>query len=294
MRRFLPLLVVALVAACGPSGASGSPGRQSVVVGFYPLQYATERVGGARVDVRNLAGSGVEPHDLELTPGDVGELSDADLVVSLPGFQPALDDAVAQAGVPDLDVTAVVKADRSYTPEAGAAVRDPHVWLDPMRMADLGDGIAERLSTLDPGGREVYRAGSAALRSDMEQLDADFRSGLQDCRSRAIVTSHYAFGYLADRYDLEQVSLSGLRPDSEPSPAELSSLVSYIREHSVTTVYAEVLGSNAIDRTVAAETGAKVAVLDPIEGVTDASAARDYPGLMRANLTTLREGLGCR
>ncbi len=290
------LVLACAVGACG--GGPSEPGRVDVVAGFYPLQYATERVGGDRVAVTNLAAPGVEPHDLELTPGDVRHLDDADLIVALPGFQPALDDALAQDGRPSLDVSAAARLDQTYTPEPGGgeqatAQPDPHFWLDPLRLADVGDSLATALTERDPDGAASYRANAAALRADLVRLDGEYRVGLARCRSRALVTGHYAFGYLASRYGLEQVAISGLRPESEPSPPELNQITAYVQQHGVRTIYAEVLVNNEVARTVAAETGAKVAVLDPIEGLSEASAARDYPGLMRANLATLRVGQEC-
>ena len=109
------------------------------------------------------------------------------------------------------------------------------------------------------------------------------------CASRTLVTSHRAFGYLAARYDLTQVGITGLSPEEEPTPADLAHAVDVVRSLGVSTVYSETLVSSAIADTVAAETGAHVAVLDPVESRT----AGDYLAAMRVDLATLREGQRC-
>ncbi|RJK97026.1 metal ABC transporter substrate-binding protein [Vallicoccus soli] len=170
---------------------------------------------------------------------------------------------------------------------------DPHFWLDPTRLADVGDALAERLAQEDPDGAAGYEERAAALRADLEELDAQMREGLADCRVDTLVTSHTAFGYLADRYGFEQVGLTGVSPEAEPTAAGIAELVDLVRERGVTTVYSEVLVSPQTAETVAREAGVETAVLDPLEGITDDSAGEDYLAVMRANLEALRSGQSC-
>lgn len=292
MRRALALLALLPLVACGgPEPASD--GRTQVVVGFYPLEFLVERVGGDRVDVTSLAKPGAEPHDLELTPAQVAAVRDADLVVRLDGFQPALDDAAPDGA---LDVAAVQPLEPGFVPledgelhedEAGT---DPHVWLDPERYAGLADAVAERLAEVDPAGSEGFRTRAAALRTELTALDADLAAGLETCERRDLVTSHNAFGYLARAYDLEQVAITGLTPEEEPSPGRLRAVVDLARERGVTTVFFEQLVSPKVAESLAREIGAKAAVLDPLESEP---ASGDYLSAMRTNLVALRAALGC-
>ena len=290
------------LAGCGSSAEGSTSDGVSVEAAFYPLQWAAERVGGDRVEVSSLTPPGAEPHDLELTPQDVASLSEADLVVYLHGFQPALDDAVTEAGdaawdaapAADLSLTADAHgdgADADHADEEGAV--DPHFWLDPTRLADVGDALAGRLAEVDPDGADTYRDNAAALRTDLEALDAEMQQGLSDCAVTTLVTGHDAFGYLAERYGLDVVGVSGLSPSTEPSPSQLAEISTLVRERGVTTVYTETLADPAVAETVAEEAGVQTAVLDPIEGLTDESAGSDYLEVMRADLATLREGQGC-
>ena len=304
-------LSLATVTACGSAAEPGSgPGAEetlTVAAGFYPLQYAVEQIGGERVEVVGLTKPGVEPHDLELTPRQVADLGGSDLVVYLKGFQPALDEAVtAQAGDAALDVSGPARltlaapeeehegeSAEEHSEHAEAGATDPHFWLDPKRYADVGDAIAAELGRRDPDDAGAYTAAAAEFRTRLESLDAQFRTALASCTSKELVTSHAAFGYLAAAYGLHQESITGLTPESEPSPAALARIAAFVKEHQVSTIYAETLVSQDVARTLSRETGATLAVLDPIEGLTDSSAGKDYVEVMRSNLKVLRAGQGC-
>lgn len=277
--RVLILLGLALLAT---GCAAPRDGRPSVVTGFYPLQFVAERVGGDRVRVTNLAQPGAEPHDLELAPRQVGAVADAALLLSLRGFQPAVDEAADQSGVAVLDAGSVVPL----------VDGDPHVWLDPTRLAAVGFALATRLAGIDPQGAQVYQQRAAALAADLDGLDAEFTDGLRDCARREIVVSHDAFGYLVGRYGLRQVAIAGVSPDTEPTPGQIAGAAEQARRAGATTIFFETLVSPAIARTVAEAAGARAAVLDPIEGLRPGSG-EDYVSVMRANLATLRTALGC-
>jgi len=310
-----------LLSACGSSAASPAAGGEGgggvqVVAAFYPLQFVTERVAGDLAAVTNLTPPGAEPHDLELAASDVAALSDADLVVYESGLQAAVDDALESAGTTAYDASADADLDLTYEGEhehegeehaeedaegeheeehaAGEEQQtDPHFWLDPLRVAAVGDAVADHLSDVDPDHAEDYASGAASLRGDLEALDAELTAGLASCASTDLVTSHEAFGYLAERYGLTQVGISGLSPDEEPTAARLAEVADFVTENGVSTIYFETLVSPDIAETVAAETGAATAVLDPLEGLTDESAGSDYLEVMRANLQALRTGQSC-
>jgi zinc transport system substrate-binding protein len=286
MRLIVIIIIVlacgsALAACAGGSGeeSGGGSGKETVVVAFYPLAFAATEIGGDSVEVKNLTPPGAEPHDIEVSPQDVAELSDADVVLLLGrGFQPQLEDA---AGSGD-DVVRLLDAPGLDVHANG----DPHVWLDPVRYARVVDRIGQVLGK---------QAAADALDRRLMDLDEEFRAGLAHCERREIVTSHEAFGYLAERYGLEQVAITGLSPEAEPEPEKLQNVVDLVRAHGVTTIYFETLVSPRIAETVARETGAKTAVLNPIEGLTEEEAANgeDYFSLMHEDLAALRAGLGC-
>lgn len=290
-----PLAIVVLaLGGCGSNGVAAEglvEGRTAVVAAFYPLQYATQQVGGDRVHVTSLTRPGAEPHDVELTPRDVATVSKAALVVYERGLQGAVDEAVdSQAGERGLDVAPA--ADLDLVLEAGTT--DPHFWLDPQRYSEVATVIAERLALLDPAHRVDYEANARTFAVRLAALSQEFTTGLASCQRKDIVTSHSAFGYLAKRFGMKQIAINGLSADAEPKAGALAAASAYATAHGVTTIYAETLVSPAIARTVAEETGTVMATLDPIEGLTNSSAGKDYFEVMRANLKALRAGQGCR
>jgi zinc transport system substrate-binding protein len=272
MRIVLVILLAAIVSGCG--GAGG--GDRTVVAAFYPLAYAAERIGGPRLHVENLTPPGAEPHDLELTPKEVARVERASVVLYLShGFQPAVSKAVDQGQGKRVDILAGL-------PLHG---NDPHVWLDPV----LFSRVARTIGT-------ALQRPSGAFVAQLRALDRDYRRGLRDCTRHEIVTSHAAFGYLAARYGLQQVSITGLTPESEPRPQELVHVVKVVRLTHATTVFFETLVSPRLAETVAREVGARTAVLDPIEGLTpkEEQNGDNYFTLMRRNLAALRKALACR
>ncbi len=297
----LTLAGCSAISPSGPNAAGPVKGPLTVVASFYPLEYITQRIGGDRVRLTSLTKPGAEPHDLELSPQDVASVSGADLVVYLRGFQPSVDAAVsAEASGKAFDASTKANLDLTYTPiEAGKQVAeaagstDPHFWLDPTRLRAVAAALATRMEQVDPAARATFAANEASLSKDLTALDAQYRAGLAHCANKDLITSHNAFGYLAQRYHLRQVGITGLTPDAEPNARELADVTNFVRTHHVTTIYYETLVSPAIADTVARETGARTEVLDPIEGLNKLSQGRDYLAIMRANLANLRSGQGC-
>lgn len=287
--------VFALGAACGEGGAGD--GRPQVVAAFYPLFEAAQRVGGDLVRVRNLTPAGSEPHDLELNSRQVDQIEDAAVVVFLGrGFQPALEKATERATGTKVDVLRALGDLRPAGAGDDKLEVDPHVWLDPRLLKAIVAQVAGALSDADPANRATYQANAGAYSRELDELDAAFTAGLATCDRRVIVTAHAAFAYLAGRYGLTQEAIAGLEPESEPSPQRLADLARKVRADGTTTIFYETLVSPKVAESLAREAGVKTAVLDPLEGLTDADvkAGRTYVSGMRENLTALRQALGCR
>ena len=273
--------VLAFGAGCG-SDEGTARGRVSVAAAFYPLAYAAEQIGGNQVEVRNLTPPGTEPHDVELSARDVERIRAADVVLYLgSGFQPSFERAVDGADGKTIDL---LEGLHLLASEEGV---DPHVWLDPLRYAEQARRIGDALGRQKSAARFAER---------LRKLDADFKSGLARCARREIVTSHAAFHYLADRYELEQIGLTGVSPEAEPTARDLERIVREVDRSGATTIFFETLVSPRLAETVARETGAKTAVLNPLEGLSqqEADQEEDYFSVMRENLVTLRQALECR
>ncbi|GGO80678.1 metal ABC transporter substrate-binding protein [Wenjunlia tyrosinilytica] len=312
-RRLVPGLLAAAAATsmialtgCSPESGGSGNGKVDATASFYPLEYITKRIGGEHVNVTGLTKPGVEPHDLELTPRQVGRLSDTDLVVYLKGLQPAVDEAVSQAHPKHL-----VEATRysplvahgeevdavhgGTAPEEGGhgenASGDPHIWLDPTRLAKVAEGVNKQLAAADPAHAASYKANTDKLVGELNALDKEFTEGLSGVKRRTFVTTHAAFGYLAERYRLDEVGISGLDPEAEPSPAHLADLHRTAEEKKVSTIFFETLANPKTAKTLAEDLHLKTAVLDPVEGVRDPKKS-DYFSVMRQNLKNLQAALG--
>lgn len=293
--------------ACGSPTADGGDGP-SIIASFYPLLWATEQVvGDSEATVEVLTQPGGDAHGMELSPRQIASVGRADLVIYLDGLQPEVDAAVEETARRVLDVAGSVELapiTQGHSHEEGAQEHsegdghdhgdfDPHFWLDPQRMGKAVEAIAAELAELNPGESAAYRANAAAAVEELAAIDREFSAGLATCERREFITTHAAFGYLAQRYDLEEIGISGITPDSEPSPARIAEVLQEAERHRVTTIFFETLASPAVAEAIAGDLGLDIAVLDPLEGITENSPGDDYPAVMRANLDALRSANDC-
>lgn len=300
-----------LITACGSddegaedAGISPADADLTVVTGVYPLEWLAQEVGGDHVAVVQLTEPGAEPHDLELTGRQVGEVGEADIAFYVEGLQPAVDEAIAQeASDSALDVGEVVQLrpaddhehdhDHGDEDEHDHGEHDPHFWLDLDLMAETAEALAERMSQANPEGAELYEDNLADVTTELASLGQEYEQDLDSCEHREVVVGHTAFTYLTEAHDLEQVGVSGVDPEGEPSPSQIAAITDVVDERGISTIFTEPLMPGETAETIAAETGAEVRVLDPLEGVTDDSPGDDYPSIMRGNLEALTEALEC-
>ncbi|MFD9339914.1 metal ABC transporter substrate-binding protein [Streptomyces sp. NPDC060028] len=327
VRRLIPatalagtvaLGAAALTACSGPADAAGGKdGKLDVTASFYPMQFLAEQIGKDHVKVDTLTKPGVEPHDLEITPKQTAQLGEADVVLYLKNLQPAVDKAVAQSGVKNIvDAATLTKLevhsaagheghdhaaegedhshDHDHGHDHGGSGEDPHVWLDPTKYAEIAKGVGAALEKADPDHAADYKKNTEDLLTKLTALDTEFKDGLKNTASKTFITTHSAFGYLAERYGLDQEGISGVDPESEPSPARMKELQAVAKKDNVSTVFFETLASDKTAKTLARDTGLKTDVLDPLEGMTDKSQGADYFEVMRSNLKNLQKALGTK
>jgi zinc transport system substrate-binding protein len=310
-KRIATLIAASLIlAACSSTQETATPQETTevatekiqIVAGFYPLAYAAEGIAGDLAEVVSLAGPGVEPHDLELTPGDVAKINDADLVVYIPEFIPALD-----AVVKTLDQSKVINATQGITLISGdshshegeeahseeeghsdESATDPHIWLNPSNMVLIGNSIAQALSALTSDS--AINENRSSFENALTTLASDYTAKLASCSIKALVVSHEAFGYIANAYGFEQVGISGLSPEAEPSPARLAEVAKIAKAENATTIYYESLVDPKVAKTLADELKITAEMLDPLESPP---ASGDYLSVMQQNLDTLVKGQVC-
>ena len=323
------LALSACTSTASSGDSSSKDGSLTVMASFYPLQYLAEKIGGEHVSVTSLTPEGAEPHDLELSPKMVDSLSSADAVVYLAGFQSAVDEAIEQQApktvidvspAADLieagtDANHPAEDEEEATDEAQSGETeahdhdhegheheghehhhdmsaDPHFWLDPTRMAHAATLVGDKLAEADSAHADVYKANAKALAEELNTLSDTLVTKTSSCKVKTFVTAHTAFGYLADRTGLTQVGISGLDPESSPSPARLAEIGQIAKEQGVTTIFTEALIDPKVAQTLADDLGITTAVLDPIESQTDAS--KDYAAVMQANIDALTKANNCQ
>ncbi|WP_229348803.1 metal ABC transporter substrate-binding protein [Streptomyces sp. UNOB3_S3] len=309
------------LSACSAMSSNGrtADGKLQVTASFYPLEFLAKEIGGDHVKVTGLTKPGVEPHDLELTPRQTGSLADAGAIVYLKGLQPAVDAAIKQSGNKHIaDAASLTSLEKhgnevdghhhttgdnhsdsshdegheGHSHEDGGA--DPHIWLDPVKYAEVAKGVARTLGEADPDHKADYEKNAAALATKLDALNKKFAEGLKNRASDTFITTHAAFGYLAERYGLTEEAISGVDPESEPSAARMKDLHKLAEDHHVSTVFFETLANPATAKTLAKDLNLKTDVLDPLEGITDESRGHDYFEVMESNLVALKKALGTK
>ncbi|MCI3269807.1 metal ABC transporter substrate-binding protein [Streptomyces cylindrosporus] len=294
-----------LSACSSDTAAAAGTGKFDVVASFYPMAYLAEQIGGPHVHVTSLTQPGQEPHDLEISAKQTAQLQESDAVLYLKNLQPSVDDAVAQSDVrTKIDAAALTSLEKHGNEVGGHANEsdhseneelaglDPHIWLDPVRYAQVAEGVGKAFEKADPKHAADYEKNTAALVKKLDDLNTQFKDGLANTKTKVFITTHAAFGYLAERYGLTEEAINGLDPESEPSAARVKELEKMAKADGVTTVFYETLVSDKTAKTIASDAGLKTDVLDPIEGITAKSRGKDYFSVQEANLKALQTALG--
>ena len=313
MKKYIAIVLIIIIALIGYVSLKETDApmgeRLSVVTSFYPLSFLASEIGGEYVAVYNITPAGAEPHEYEPTPKDMIRMEESDLIlINGGGLEPWEHDVLEHTAVEALIVgeplMTLVGEAHDHEEEGrhededhheDDEVLDPHVWLSPTNAIAMADIITTAFSKADPEHAVVYESNKNALVQKLQKLNTDYQNSLAVCASRTIVTSHAAFGYLAHAYELEQLSISGLSPETEPSPARMTEIVHFAEEHDVSHIFFEELVSPRLAETIAHEIGAKTLVLNPLEGLTKEQLddGENYISVMYTNLDALVEGLSC-
>lgn len=294
------IIVMVISAVFAGSHKQAAPDQIGITASFYPLAEFARQVGGDKVEVTNLTPPGAEPHDFEPSPQDIVKIKQSQIFIYTgAGFEPWADKVAsdlkdvtvinASAGI---DLLPALPEQSGQTP--GDHQSDPHFYLDPVIDEVIVQTIADSLSQVDPANQAYYQENASRYNAKLAALDQSYKTGLQDCKLREIITSHAAFAYLAKRFGLTQVPIAGLS-DEDPSPARLAEIATIAKDHDIRYIFFEKLVSPRLSDTIASEVGAQTLVLNPAEGLTseEQAAGKDFIGLMQDNLSNLRLALDC-
>jgi len=269
--------------------ATTDSGRIQVVASFYPLAHIAQQIGKEHVDVLNLTPAGSEPHDFDPSPRDVAVLQHAKLFIyNGAGLEPWVSQIVPELEEKNVRVVEATK-------ELALLADDPHVWLDPVLYQEQVNSIAKAIAEIDSANAAVYHKNATEYIGQLNGLHQEFTTGLATCKRRDIITSHAAFAYLAKRYTLNMIPISGISPEEEPTPSRLAEIATFVQEHGVTHIFFETLVSPRLAETIARETGAQTISFNPLEGLSDEEIieGKTYVSVQRDNLRALRTALSC-
>jgi len=269
-----------------------------VVASFYPMYFFASEIGGNKADVMNITPASAEPHDYEPTTLDIAKITNSNMLVLNGGALEAWGDKIKDQlrGNNIFIVTAGDNLATKQLQEEGKTIQDPHVWQDPILAKQEVVNIEKGYEKIDPQDTVYFQTNAKKLADQLDQLDIVFKQGLSNCAKKDFVTSHAAFGYLAARYGINQVPISGVSPDQEPSSQKLAEIADLVKKENIKVIFFESLVSPKLSQTIAQETDAQTMVLDPIEGISDddMKQGKNYLTLMRDNLTALQTALECK
>lgn len=307
MKKVLPLLLLVILFV---AGIWFLPQRKSapsdVSASFYPLYFFTEQIAGDKLQVSNLTPAGVEPHDFEPSAQDIAKLQHNKLLVlNGAGFEPWFEGIKSDLEKNNVTVISATEGlnllegqeeEDHDESEQDTKHLDPHVWLSPLLAKEQVSRILSGLEKVDSVNAIYYKTNATLLLEKLDALDMEFKQGLESCERRSFITSHAAFAYLAQAYNLEQIAISGISPDEEPSTKDLAQVAEFAHTNNVKYIFFETLVSPKLSETIAHEIGAQTLVLDPIEGISDDEIQKgaDYFTVMRQNLKNLQTALECK
>lgn len=317
---FLLVLSLLLVTACSQNtvpqsgAAENEADKIKVYASIYPMYYFAKKIGKDKIDLELMVQPGAEPHDWEPTAKLMAKMEKADVFI-YNGIQMemwadkvigALDNkeliiVEASEGMDLLRLKAhdVHEKDEEHQEHGDEEENhehgdyDPHVWLDPIRAIKQAENIKNALIKADGENKDFYEANFSEFAGRLRKLDKKFMDELSDRSGDEIVVAHAAFGYLADRYGLQQIAITGLTPQEEPSAAKMAEITELVKEHGITYIFYETLTSPKLSEVISRETGAEIAVLNPIGGLTkeEIEAGKDYISVMEENLESVKKAI---
>lgn len=280
---------------------NGRPLR--VYTSFYPYYDFAKKIGGDSVEVHTIIPPGAEPHSFEPSSKVIAQLEQADVFIyNGVRMEPWIDKVLNLLEGGDICLVDASESVEliSYNEKHGGKNDDgnhygydPHIWVDPVNAMHISEKIKDIFVKMDDGNRDIYIKNFDDFKRELQKLDTAFREGLKDITERKIIVSHAAFGYLAKRYNIEQISVAGISPHAEPSPKRLAELIEVAEDNKIGYIFLEFLASVKTAEILAEEANLEVLTLYIVEGLTEEQQdnGEDYISLMYKNVETLKKAL---
>ncbi|RZT23329.1 MULTISPECIES: metal ABC transporter solute-binding protein, Zn/Mn family [Fictibacillus] len=318
MKRLGLIVIIFLLiatAACGNKSADKKDGTLNIYTTMYPLEYFTERIGGKHVEVSSIIPPGADAHTYEPSTKKMVEISEGDAFVynkmESDEFSSSVADTLKEENVPTVDAAKGVElAHMEEHEEEGAheegedahgneeehhehGSQDPHIWLDPVLAQKMAENIYNGLVKIKPDAKDDFKKNHDALIKDLKELNASFKSKVEEAPKNSFIVSHAAYGYWAERYNLEQIAISGLSPSHEPSQHQIENIIQSAKKDKIQYILFEENVNNKVAEMINKEVGAKTLTLHNLETLTkeDIKKDRDYLSIMKENIDTLSKAL---
>ncbi|SJZ83560.1 metal ABC transporter substrate-binding protein [Garciella nitratireducens] len=310
-KEILIMLIALLLmsfTACSSLQDQGQATKKKVYTSIYPIYDFTKKIGGDKIEIELLTSPGAEPHSFEPSAKDMAKIEKSDLFLynglGLDSWAEKIAQSLSNQGKKALAVAEIeeihpmIFTEQDENHHQGQqshehGIYDPHVWLDPMNAEKMAKAIKEQLVRIDSENKEYYEKNFITFQKQLKELDENYQKSLSQVEKKDFIVNHAAFGYLANRYGLNQIPITGLVPQAEPSPAKLKELTKLIKEHDINTIFMESLSSSKLTDVLSEETGVKVELLHPIGGLTrqEMDQGKEYLSLMKQNLQVLTKAL---
>ena len=284
-------IILLLTGCTTEEKVDNSEGEKLVVyTSFYPLYFLADEIGKDNIDLEIIIPNGMEPHDYEPSMKQLKDIKKADIFIyNGAGLESWADKLLNTI----IDEARVINASEEVELNKIDGVVDPHIWLDPHNMDKVGEKIKECFISLDRENKEKYEDNYEKLSNKLVKLDKDYSMALKDKKRDKILVSHEAFGYMAERYNFEQIPVAGISPEQEPSPKTIANIIDFSRKNDFKYIFLETLASPKTVNVIAEEAGLEILTLNPIGGLTkeEQENKEDYISIMEKNLDNLKKAL---
>lgn len=310
MKNFFKIMLLMFVligvSACGKEQTSKDNEKLEIVTSFYPMYDFTKNVTKDKANVSMLIDGGVDSHDYEPSAKDMAKIQNADVFIyNSNEMETWVETVIANIDTSKVKVIEASEGiklldgsdehdehgdEEEHEGHDHSHVHDPHVWLNPLLAREEVYNISKGIAEIDQDNQEFYEKKAEQYSDELTELSDEYRLAFSNAKSKKFVTQHMAFSYLANEYGLEQIAISGLSPEQEPTPKELKGIQDLVKEEGINVIYTESSASEKIAKTISDATGAKLAVLNPMESVSkkDRDAGEDYLSIMEKNLESLK------
>ncbi|MBW4828550.1 MAG: zinc ABC transporter substrate-binding protein [Clostridiaceae bacterium] len=287
------IIAISLLVGCANDNITKKETDEKLVVytSFYPQYYLAREIGKDKIDMHSIVPNGVEPHDFEPSMKQIKEVQNANIVVyNGADMEHWIDKLLETIDKEEVDI---INSSEFVELVELEGRTDPHIWLDPSNMDKIGLEIKNSLVKMDEKNKDFYEKNYAELSNKLQKLNEEYETVLKDKKRDTILVSHSAFTYMTERYGLEQISVTGISPEEEPSPKVIAELVDVAKTKELEYIFLETLASPKTADIIAEEANLEVLTLNPLEGLTEKEEnnGEDYIFVMEKNLGNLKKAL---